>query len=47
MQYYFLLRVLVAGICGAMIGYERKSRLKEAGIRTHMPPKTIPNAPCK
>jgi len=25
----------VAGVCGAIIGYERKSRLKEAGIRTH------------
>lgn len=30
-----LLRLLVAGICGAAIGFERKSRLKEAGIRTH------------
>lgn len=25
----------MAGVCGAIIGYERKSRLKEAGIRTH------------
>lgn len=32
----FLLRILLAGVCGAMIGYERKSRNKEAGIRTHM-----------
>lgn len=34
-QLDFLLRIVIAGICGAMIGYERKSRLKEAGIRTH------------
>ncbi|MEC0245223.1 MgtC/SapB family protein [Paenibacillus chitinolyticus] len=34
-QFDYLLRVLVAGICGALIGYERKSRSKEAGIRTH------------
>ncbi|TNJ61902.1 MgtC/SapB family protein [Paenibacillus hemerocallicola] len=31
----YLLRVIVAGICGALIGYERKNRMKEAGIRTH------------
>ncbi|NGZ77582.1 MgtC/SapB family protein [Saccharibacillus sp. VR-M41] len=30
-----LLRVLIAGMCGALIGYERKSRSKEAGTRTH------------
>lgn len=35
-QLAFLLRILLAGICGAMIGYERKERNKEAGIRTHM-----------
>lgn len=29
-------RVVVAGICGAVIGYERQNRLKEAGIRTHL-----------
>jgi len=34
-QLELLLRIVVAGICGAFIGYERKSRLKEAGIRTH------------
>ena len=34
-QMELLLRIFVAGICGAFIGYERKSRLKEAGIRTH------------
>ena len=34
-QLDYCLRFLLAGICGALIGYERKSRLKEAGIRTH------------
>lgn len=36
MQLFFLLRLVVSCLCGAMIGYERKNRLKEAGIRTHM-----------
>jgi putative Mg2+ transporter-C (MgtC) family protein len=31
----YLLRVLVAAICGMAIGYEREARLKMAGIRTH------------
>ena len=31
----YLFRIIVAGICGIIIGYERKSRAKEAGIRTH------------
>ncbi|MCU6793038.1 MgtC/SapB family protein [Paenibacillus sp. WQ 127069] len=35
MQYEYLLRVILAGICGALVGYERKNRMKEAGIRTH------------
>jgi len=30
-----ILRVLIAGLGGAIIGYERSSRQKEAGIRTH------------
>lgn len=34
-EYHYLFRVLIAGICGLIIGYERKSRMKEAGIRTH------------
>jgi putative Mg2+ transporter-C (MgtC) family protein len=29
-------RLLVAAACGLGIGFERKNRLKEAGIRTHM-----------
>jgi len=32
----FCLRILVACVCGAMIGYERSRRFKEAGIRTHI-----------
>lgn len=32
----YLLRVVLAAVCGAIIGYERKSKLKEAGVRTHM-----------
>lgn len=31
-----LLRIFVACVCGAAIGYERTKRLKEAGIRTHL-----------
>ncbi len=30
-----LLRIVAAGICGAIIGLERSKRLKEAGLRTH------------
>lgn len=29
-------RIILAGLCGALIGYERKNRKKEAGIRTHI-----------
>ncbi|MBE7047772.1 MAG: MgtC/SapB family protein [Ruminococcaceae bacterium] len=32
---HFILRLLVACVCGIVIGIERKSRAKEAGIRTH------------
>lgn len=35
-QLELLLRIVVAGVCGCLIGYERKNRLKEAGVRTHM-----------
>lgn len=31
-----LLRILLAALCGGAIGYERKNRHKEAGIRTHI-----------
>ena len=32
----FFLRILIACLCGAAIGFERSMRFKEAGIRTHM-----------
>lgn len=31
----YLVRILVSCVCGCMIGYERKNRNKEAGVRTH------------
>ncbi len=31
----YLLRVVLAGICGLIIGMERRNRSKEAGVRTH------------
>ena len=31
----YILRIVIAGICGIIIGVERKNRLKEAGLRTH------------
>lgn len=30
-----IIRLIVAGMCGFLIGFERKNRAKEAGIRTH------------
>lgn len=36
MQLEFIVRILLATFFGAIIGYERHSRSKEAGIRTHM-----------
>lgn len=39
-EYYMelecIFRILVAAICGSIIGIERKVRLKEAGTRTHL-----------
>ena len=32
----FFVRILLACICGAVIGVERSHRLKEAGVRTHL-----------
>ena len=29
-------RVIVATLCGMLIGWEREKRLKSAGLRTHM-----------
>lgn len=30
-----IIRLIIAGMCGFFIGFERKNRAKEAGIRTH------------
>ncbi|MBP3360656.1 MAG: MgtC/SapB family protein [Clostridia bacterium] len=35
-DFELLLRVILSGICGVIIGYERKTRGKGAGVRTHM-----------
>ena len=35
-QSEYFLRVAIAALCGGLIGYERESRLKTAGIRTHV-----------
>ena len=32
----YILRLFLAALCGGLIGYERKHRMKEAGIRTHL-----------
>ena len=32
---HYILRMFVAGVCGFIIGFERKNRAKGAGIRTH------------
>ena len=32
----FFIRIIVACICGAAIGFERSKRLKNAGLRTHI-----------
>ena len=34
-QWYYVLRMIIAGCCGFVIGLERKNRSKEAGVRTH------------
>lgn len=34
-QLEFVFRLFVAGICGVIVGLERRNRSKEAGIRTH------------
>ena len=31
----YIFRIIVASICGCIIGYERKNRNKEAGMKTH------------
>lgn len=36
MEIQFFIRLLISALCGAVIGYERKSRSKDAGLRTHI-----------
>lgn len=35
-QLELMIRIILAGICGGAIGYERESRNKTAGLRTHI-----------
>ena len=35
-QLDWLLRIIIAAICGAIIGYERAIQRKSAGVRTHI-----------
>ncbi|MBR6542359.1 MAG: MgtC/SapB family protein [Anaerotignum sp.] len=32
----YLLRMVIAAVCGGIVGYERSRRRKEAGLRTHI-----------
>lgn len=34
-QLWYILRMIIAGLCGFVIGVERRNRSKEAGVRTH------------
>lgn len=34
-QLWYVFRIVIASLCGILIGFERKNRAKEAGIRTH------------
>lgn len=36
MDLEMIFRLVLGSVCGGAIGYERKNRLKEAGIRTHL-----------
>lgn len=35
LQLIYICRILAAGICGILIGWERQKRIKSAGIKTH------------
>lgn len=35
MEWNFILRLCVAGLCGTVIGLDREYRVKDAGFRTH------------
>ena len=34
-EFFYIVRIIVAGLCGIVVGLERRNRSKEAGIRTH------------
>ena len=34
-EWNLILRLLIAGLLGGLVGYEREFRAKEAGLRTH------------
>lgn len=34
-EFIYIARIVVAGLCGIVVGLERRNRSKEAGIRTH------------
>ncbi len=34
-EFLYLIRIVIAGLCGIIVGLERRNRSKEAGIRTH------------
>ncbi len=40
-NYIFMMRLAIAGILGAAVGFEREYRAKEAGTRTHF---SLPSA---
>lgn len=35
MEWNFIVRLCVAGLCGTIIGLDREYRVKDAGFRTH------------
>lgn len=35
LEFAYILRIVIAGLCGVVVGLERRNRAKEAGIRTH------------
>ena len=34
-EFIYIVRIVIAGFCGIVVGLERRNRSKEAGIRTH------------
>lgn len=35
-QLVYMLRIVMAALCGGMVGYERQNKKKNAGVRTHV-----------